>query len=134
MRRWVAVLSVILAATAAVAAPVRGTANLAPGAMSQLTETPQICRDRNAYLQSTVIPNLRVRISQLQAVLTARLAAHYTCSGDLNSSSDGLGHVQSCGLYRCDPIDGMCRSFARTSDDCAIGHYLADGEAGACSP
>ena len=90
------------------------------------SETPETCAARNAFLKQKVVPALQQQLAQLQAEIADRRAHSYTCSPDLRRSISGNGGSADCGVYVCNPVDGLCRSWAKTSEDCSPG-YLWDG-------
>jgi hypothetical protein len=93
---------------------------------AMLSETPQSCAERNSRLQQKLIPSLKAQLAALQTELASRKTQSFACSPDDRQSVSGSGAVFDCGPYLCNPVDGMCRTNAKTSADCVPG-YLWDG-------
>lgn len=117
-----AMLAVPAAAQTAIQHPPAKSVARRPIPVSPLSvfaaETPESCAARNAFLKQKVAPSLQQQLAQLQATLHDRREKTFTCSPDLKRSITGNGNVTVCGMFKCNPIDGQCRSWAKTSDDC----------------
>jgi hypothetical protein len=91
-----------------------------------LSETAELCAARNKFLREKVTPALRNQLAQLQSQIADKRAHSFSCSPDLTRSVSGDGAATDCGIFACNPLDGLCRAWAKTSDDCAPG-YLWNG-------
>ncbi len=74
------------------------------------------------------IVTLKSRIATLQSALNQKTATVFKCT-DTFTSANAAGVTDNCGPYKCNQETGLCRTFARTSDDCdgSQGYNMVNG-------
>lgn len=113
----------VLAQSPFVSAPPPQKPSAISGASSAAEVSPTLCAEHNKYLREKTIPALRAELVSLQRTVAERKAVTFMCDADGTASRTADGHtVIMCGSFRCNPIDGLCRTQAKNSAECAPGH------------
>lgn len=99
---------------------------------AKMVETPELCTAHNAYLKNKIEPALRSQLAQLQSMIADHKHHTFMCAADGSHSVSGDGVTTDCGSYACNPLDGLCRTKAKTSFDCASGFNWVPS--GGCVP
>lgn len=85
-----------------------------------------VAPDPLAVLQSR-LTRLEHRVNALQSTISkTQPALTFMCSDNV-TSSNSVGVSEDCTPYACAPIDGRCRTTAKTSFDCAPGKNWIQG-------
>ncbi len=87
---------------------------------------PMPAPDPLAVLQSR-LTRLEHQVNALQSTINkTQPALTFMCSDNV-TSSNSVGVSEDCTPYACAPIDGRCRTTAKTSFDCAPGKNWIQG-------
>jgi hypothetical protein len=82
--------------------------------------------DPLAVLQSR-LTRLEHQVNALQSTISKTQPSLTFMCVDNTTSRNSVGVSEDCAPYACAPIDGRCRTTARTSGDCAPGKNWIEG-------
>jgi len=112
-------------------------APIAPGVRASAVDPNVVLQGRLNALQSRItslqnrVDALSATVSKIQPAVTFRCVKPSNAY-DARVSMNSLGVSEDCAPFGCDPLDGRCRTFAKTSGDCALGFGLQNDQPGIC--
>jgi hypothetical protein len=123
---FILVGGLLAGAVAVSAAPLAGTLQPSPS-----RPAPLVTVDPIKVLQTRVL-RLERQVNALESTISkTQPALTFSCL-DNTTSRNSVGVSEDCTPYACAPIDGRCRTTAKTTNDCAVGYYWIQG--GGCVP
>ena len=123
MLRFVLLLAAALLATGSLAAAQTTFRAIQPAARP-IRAIP--APDPIVILQSRLV-RLEHRVNALESTIDkTQPALSFKCVGNA-ASQNSVGVSEDCEPFTCAPIDGRCRTTAKTSDDCASGYSWIEG-------
>ena len=117
-----------------VATPVAAQIRPIPSARvnPNITVDPQVRTEGQIAQLRAKVASLQIQLTTLQAQLKdlGAKTVTYQCR-DQHTASNSRGATSDCGVYLCDPVQGLCKTQCSTSADCISG-TTCDQQTGIC--
>jgi len=118
------ITTLVLGLTLACAADAQTVMRVAPRVAAANPAVQRV--DPMLVLQSRVT-RLEHKVSALESTLgKTQPALTFACADNI-TSRNSLGVTEDCTPFACAPIDGRCRTTAKSTNDCAPGYNWVSG-------